>query len=94
LKDFGRRILQINDCDRIETAPAIAGMAAPQTADLGVVCAHAQSAGRTQAAHGLREREVPEPLGMLEQGHGDIHDRGRPLHEGMRVLRGQHGQAR
>jgi len=35
---------------------------------------------------------MPEPLGMLEQRHGHVHDRGRPLHAGLRVLRGQNGQ--
>jgi len=33
--------------------------------------------------------EVPnaQPLGMLEQGDGDIHDRGRPMHARVRLLR-------
>jgi len=29
---------------------------------------------------------------MLEQRHGDVHDRGRPLHARVRLLRGFDGQ--
>ena len=29
---------------------------------------------RLAIAHGLRERAMPESLGMLEPGHGDFHD--------------------
>ena len=63
-------------------------MAAHQAADHRHVRAHARAAGRTEAAHGLRKRQVPEPLGMLEQRHGHLHDRRRPLHAGLRLLRG------
>ena len=31
---------------------------------------------------------MPESLGMLEQGHGHVHDRRRPLHARLRLLRG------
>ena len=56
-------------------------MAADQAADLGYFCPHARVAGGTQAPYCLREREVPEPLGVLEQRNGpSLHDRGRPLH--------------
>jgi hypothetical protein len=41
----------------------------------------------------LRKREVSESLGMLGEGHGDVHDRRRPLHPRLRLLRGVHGQA-
>ena len=30
---------------------------------------------RSATAHCLRKRAVPEPLGMLEPGDGDVHDR-------------------
>ena len=49
--------------------------------------AHPRAAGRTEAAHRLPERDVPEPLGVLEQRHRDLHDRRRPLHPGLRLLR-------
>src|SRR5919108_62759 len=29
---------------------------------------------------------MPEPLGVLEQGNGDLHDRRRPLHARLRLL--------
>ncbi len=45
------------------------------------------------AAHGLRGGPMPEPLGMLEPGDGDFHDRRRPLHAGLRILRGDDGEA-
>ena len=35
---------------------------------------------RFAIAHRLRERAMPEPVGMLESGPGHFHDRGRPLH--------------
>ena len=47
---------------------------------------------RFAVAHGLRERAMPESLGMLEPGHRYFHDRGRPLHAGMRILRGDDGK--
>ena len=31
---------------------------------------------RFALAHGLRERAMPEPVGMLEPGHSHLHDRG------------------
>jgi len=34
------------------------------------------------------KRAMPESLGMLEPGHRYFHDRGRPLHAGVRILRG------
>ncbi len=67
-------------------------MAAHHAADFGYVLAHALAARRAEAAHSLRKRQMPEPLGMLEQRHGDVHDRGRPLHARLRVLRGQHDE--
>ena len=39
-------------------------------------------------AHGLRERAMPESLGMLEPGYRYFHDRRGSLHAGMRILRG------
>ncbi len=48
--------------------------------------------GELKPAHRLRKRQVPQPLGVLEQGHGHLHDRRRPLHAGLRLLRGQHRQ--
>ena len=48
---------------------------------------------RSAFAHGLRKRAVPEPLGMLEPGHGDHDDRGRSLHARLRILRSHDGQA-
>ena len=67
-------VKDLYDCDRIKTATAFAGLVAHAAAHIGQLCPHAQPAGRTEAAHGLPKREVPEPLGMLEQGHGDVHD--------------------
>ena len=49
-------------------------------------------AGRTQIAHGVRKRQMPEPLGMLEQRHGNFHDRRGPLHARLRLLRRDDGQ--
>ena len=48
---------------------------------------------RSAAAHGLRKRAVPEPVGMLEPGHGHVHDRGRSLHASVRILRRADGKA-
>ena len=47
---------------------------------------------RFAVAHGLRERAMPESLGMLEPGHGYFHDRGRSLHARMRILRSDNGE--
>src|SRR5215472_3932914 len=47
---------------------------------------------RSAFAYGLRKRAVPESLGMLEPGHGHVHDCGRPLHAGLRLLRGDNGE--
>jgi hypothetical protein len=41
---------------------------------------------RFEAAYGLRERPVPESLGMLEQWDRDFHDRRGPLHARLRLL--------
>ena len=43
---------------------------------------------RFAVAHGLRERAMPESLGMLESGNCYLYDRGRPLHAGVRILCG------
>ena len=43
---------------------------------------------RFAVAHGLRERAMPEPLGMLEPGYRYFYDGGRSLHAGVRILRG------
>src|SRR5580765_1674610 len=43
-------------------------MVAHQAADIGLIRTHARPARRAEAAHRLREREVSEPLGVLEQG--------------------------
>ena len=48
---------------------------------------------RSAPAHRLRERAMPESLGMLEPGHGDDDDRGRSLHARLRILRGDNGEA-
>ena len=47
---------------------------------------------RFAIAHGLRERAVPESLGMLEPGHRYFHDRRRSLHAGVRILRSNDGE--
>src|SRR4029077_6136328 len=47
---------------------------------------------RFAVAHGLRERAMPESLGMLEPGHRYFHDRRRSLHARMRILRGDDGE--
>ena len=47
---------------------------------------------RFAAAHRLRKRAMPEPLGMLEPGHRDDDDRGRALHARLRILRGDDGE--
>ena len=47
---------------------------------------------RFAAAHGLRERAMPESLGMLEPGHRYFHDRWRSLHARMRILRSDNGE--
>ena len=43
---------------------------------------------RFAIAYGLRERAMSESLGMLEPGHCDFHDRRRPLHARVWILRG------
>lgn len=43
---------------------------------------------RFAIAHRLRECAMSEPLGMLEPGHGHVHDCRRPLHARVRILRG------
>src|SRR6266853_4074831 len=43
---------------------------------------------RSATAHRLRKRAVPEPLGMLEPGDSDVHDRRRSLHACVWILRG------
>ena len=48
---------------------------------------------RFAIAHGLRERAMPEPLGMLEPGHRYFHDRRRSLHARMRILRSNDSEA-
>ena len=47
---------------------------------------------RFAVAHGLRERAMPESLGMLEPGHCYFHDRWRSLHARMRILCSDHGE--
>ena len=47
---------------------------------------------RFAVAHGLRERAMPESLGMLEPGHRYFHDRRGSLHAGMRILRSDNGE--
>ena len=47
---------------------------------------------RSAAPHSLRERTMPEPLGMLEPRHGDDDDRRRSLHAGLRILRSDDGE--
>jgi hypothetical protein len=42
---------------------------------------------RSALAHGLRKRAMPKSMGMLESGHRDFHDRWRPLHARVRILR-------
>ena len=42
----------------------------------------------------LRECAVPQPLGVLDPPHGDVHDPGRRLHPALRLLRGQARAAR
>src|SRR5438046_3596180 len=46
--------------------------------------AHHAHAGST---HRLREREMPEHWRVLGTRDGDVHDSGRPLHAGLRILR-------
>ena len=36
---------------------------------------------------------MPEPLGMLESGHGYDDDCGRSMHTGVRILRGDNREA-
>src|SRR5205807_6150817 len=47
---------------------------------------------RSATAHCLRKRAVPEPLGMLEPGDGDVHDRRRSLHACVWILRRDNGE--
>ena len=47
---------------------------------------------RFTVAHGLRERAMPESLGMLEPGDRYFHDRRRSLHARMRILRSDNGE--
>src|SRR5689334_15931951 len=69
------------------------GMAALAAAHQQQVRSDAPAAGRSAVAYGLRERALPEPLGMLEQKHGNFHDRRGPLHAELPLLCRQHGQA-
>src|SRR3954470_19352700 len=64
------------------------GMAAAEAADEQHICPNAKPPRRPAPAHRLREREVPEPLGVLEQRDGDIHDWRRSLHARVQILRG------
>jgi len=53
-----------------------------------------EAPGRGQpASHHLRERPVPEYLGMLGAADRHLHDPGRYLHAQLRVLRGEDGPA-
>src|SRR5215472_5123487 len=47
---------------------------------------------RSAFAYGLRKRAVSESLGMLEPGHGHVHDCRRPLHARLRLLRGDNSE--
>ena len=47
---------------------------------------------RFAIAHRLRERAMPEPVGMLESGHRHDDDCGRPLHARLRILRRDNGE--
>ena len=68
-------------------------MAAHSAAHDRQLCPDARAAGRIEAAYRLPKRGVPEPLGMLEQRHRHLHDRRRPLHARLRLLRRHHRQA-
>src|SRR5438105_4575676 len=48
--------------------------------------------GGLASAYGLRERAVPQSLGVLEQEHRYFHDRGGPLHSKLPFLRRHHRQ--
>ena len=67
-------------------------MAAAEAADEQYLCPNTQPPRRPAPAYGVREREVPKPLGMLEQRDGYIHDRGRPLHARVQILRSHDGE--
>src|SRR5213080_940242 len=43
-------------------------------------------------AHRLRKRAMPEPMGMLEPGHGHQDDCGRSMHARLRLLRGDNSE--
>src|SRR6478672_10973406 len=47
---------------------------------------------RFAIAHGLRERAMPESLGMLEPGYRYFYDCWRSLHAGVRILRRHNGE--
>src|SRR5262249_58848037 len=47
---------------------------------------------RFAVAHGLRKRAMSKPMGMLEPGDSDVHDRGRSLHTRVRILRGDNSK--
>ena len=49
--------------------------------------------GGPAAAYGVRGGAVPEPVGVLEPGDGYFYDCGGTLHAGLRVLRGEYGEA-
>ncbi len=36
---------------------------------------------------------MSEPVGVLERGDGDVYDRGGSVHAGVRILRGDDGEA-
>src|SRR5436190_7366056 len=76
----------------VRHTPANSRMAAAEAADQQHVRPNAQPPRRPAAAFGLREREVPKSLGVLEQRDGDVHDCGRSLYARMWVLRGDHGK--
>ena len=42
-----------------------------------------------QPQHGVPEREVPQPRGVLQRGHGDVPDHGRCVHARLPFLRGR-----
>ena len=45
-------------------------------------------AGRTEARDGLRQRQMPQPDGVLQPANGDLHDLGERLHAALRFLCG------
>src|SRR6266481_7934322 len=71
-----------------------AGLAARQVFWRGALPRSEAHHAHAGFAHGVRKRALPEHGRVLGTWHSDLHDFGRHLYTGLRILRGAFGQAR